>query len=282
VRKNRIVFRPMLIIMQIPFVLYSLTIVIMCFILVMTPFRSSNDLARGILTRPQGFTFENFVGIWKAGLGNGVMNSFFLASMTCLFSVVIGALAGYAFTFFRFIGKTSLYLLIYSGIFISTMLIVLPLFLQYRDLHLVNNLVGTLLIFIGIRMPFSVYLFKSFFKEFSIELMDAAKMDGLTDLKILAWIIMPLSKGVIVTVLLFNFSAVWTDYLIGLLFLQKESLMTVMPLIMSIFGAGPMTTRATPLGQGFAGLLVSTAPLLIIYFFTKKNYIEGLTLGSVK
>ncbi len=281
-QKNRKKIRPALVLMQIPFVMYSLTILIMCFILIITPFRSSHDLARGILTTPKSFTLENFIGIWKAGLGTGVLNSFTLASLTCIFSIVIGALAGYAFTFFKFVGKTTLYLFIYSGIFISTMLIVLPLFLQYRDLHLVNDLTGTLLIFIGVRMPFSVYLFRSYFKEFSSELIDAAKMDGLTDLNILTWIIMPLSKGVIITVLLFNFSAVWTDYLIGLLFLQKENLMTVMPMTMSIFGAGPMTTRATPLGQGFAGLLISTTPLLVIYFFTKRNYIEGLTLGSVK
>ena len=145
--KSRKRFRPGLVLMQIPFVLYSLTILIMCFILLMTPFRSSADLARGILTRPQGFTLENFIGIWKAGLSNGVMNSFFLASLTCVLTISFGALAGYAFTFFKFTGRTTLYLFIYSGIFISTMLIVLPLFLQYRDLHLVNNLFGTLLIF---------------------------------------------------------------------------------------------------------------------------------------
>jgi raffinose/stachyose/melibiose transport system permease protein len=268
--------------MQVPFVLYSLTILVMCFILLITPFRSGNDLARGILARPRTFTFENFRDVWLSGLGTGVRNSFFLGAATCLLTILLGGVAGYAFSFLKFRLKRGLYTALYSCIYVSTMLIALPLFLQYRDLHLVNNLFGALVIFLGLRMPFSVYLFKNFFDEFSSELIEAAKMDGLGDLRIFARIVLPLSRGVVITVLLFNFAAVWTDYLIGLLFLQQDRLMTIMPKIMYIFGSGPMVTRATPLGQGFAGLFIATLPIVVIYFFTKRYYIEGLTLGSVK
>jgi ABC-type glycerol-3-phosphate transport system permease component len=279
-RKRRLTVSGVL--LQVPFLLYSLTIVVMCFILLVTPFRSGNDLARGILARPQSFTFVNFRDVWLSGLGTGVRNSFFLGASTCLLTILLGGIAGYAFSFLKFRVKGALYTFMYSCIYVSTMLIALPLFLQYRDLHLVNNLLGALLIFLGLRLPFSVYLFKNFFDEFSAELIEAARMDGLTDIRIFWRIVLPLSKGVVITVLLFNFTAVWTDYLIGLLFLQQDKLMTIMPKIMYIFGAGPMVTRATPLGQGFAGLLVATLPIVIIYFFTKRYYVEGLTLGSIK
>ncbi len=107
-------------------------------------------------------------------------------------------------------------------------------------------------------------------------------MDGVGDLRIFSRIVFPLSRGVVITVLLFNFTAVWTDYLIGLLFLQQDRLMTIMPKIMSIFGQGPIVTHATSLGQGFASLFAATLPIVIIYFFTKRYYVEGLTLGSLK
>jgi len=268
--------------LQVPFVLYSLSILIMCYALTVTPFRSANDLARGVLVEPQSFTLKNFIDVWKSGIGTGVRNSFTLSALTCVLTITLGGIAGYAFSFFRFRLKNSLYLFMYSGIFVSTMLIALPLFLQYRDLHLVNNLLGTMIIFLGLRMPFSIYLYKNFFDEFSRELIEAARIDGLGDLRIFAEIVFPLSKGVVATVLLFNFTAVWTDYLVGLLFLQKNEVMTIMPKIMYIFGAGPLTTRATPLGQGFAGLFISTLPIVIIYFFAKKHYITGLALGSIK
>jgi raffinose/stachyose/melibiose transport system permease protein len=270
------------VLIQAPFILYSLTIVAMSLILIITPFRSGDDLARGILAPPTVFGLGNFRDAFAAGLGYGVRNSLILSVLTCAFTIVFGGIAGYAISFMRFRFRRGLASLMNACIYVSTMLIALPLFLQYRDLHLVNNILGALLIFLGLRLPFSVYLFKSFFDEFSIELIEAAKMDGVGDMRIFWSIVFPLSKGVVITVLLFNFSAVWTDYLIGLLFLQQEKLMTVMPMIMSIFGSGPMVTHATSLGQGFAGLFVATVPIVVIYFFTKKYYVEGLTLGSLK
>jgi ABC-type glycerol-3-phosphate transport system permease component len=268
--------------MQVPFVLYSLTIVAMCFILIVTPFRSGDDLARGLLVRPTVFGLANFRDAFASGLGDGVRNSLALSVLTCLFTIIFGGIAGYAASFMRFRFRRGLSSFMNACIYVSTMLIALPLFLQYRDLHLVNSIVGALLIFLGLRLPFSVYLFKSYFDEFSIELIEAAKMDGVSDMRIFWRIVFPLSKGVVITVLLFNFSAVWTDYLIGLLFLQQDRLMTIMPKIMYIFGSGPMVTHATSLGQGFAGLFVATVPIVVIYFFTKKYYVEGLTLGSLK
>jgi len=270
------------VLVQAPFVLYSLSIVAMVVILAVTPFRSGNDLARGLLVKPTGFGLGNFRDAFASGLGYGVRNSFILGASTCALSIVLGGIAGYAISFMKFHFRKGLASFMNACIYVSTMLIALPLFLQYRDLHLVNNLLGALLIFMGLRLPFSVYLFKSYFDEFSPELIEAAKMDGVSDLRTFWSIVFPLSKGVVITVLLFNFSAVWTDYLIGLLFLQQDKLITIMPKIMYIFGAGPIVTHATSLGQGFAGLFIATLPIVIIYFFTKKYYIEGLTLGSLK
>jgi ABC-type glycerol-3-phosphate transport system permease component len=270
------------VLVQVPFVLYSLTIVAMVIILVVTPFRTGSDLARGLLVKPNGLGLGNFRDAFASGLGDGVRNSGILGVSTCALTIVLGGIAGYAISFMKFRFRRGLASFMNACIYVSTMLIALPLFLQYRDLHLVNNLFGALLIFLGLRLPFSVYLFKSYFDEFSPELIEAARMDGVSDLRTFWSIVFPLSKGVVITVLLFNFSAVWTDYLIGLLFLQQDQLMTIMPKIMYIFGSGPMVTHATSLGQGFAGLFVATLPIVLIYFFTKKYYVEGLTLGSLK
>jgi len=279
-RKRRL--SPGELLLQIPFLVYSFSIVAFCFILIATPFRSTSDLAHGILSRPRSFTFGNFADAWRNGLGTGLLNSMKLSVLTCLFTSLLGGFAGYAFSFLRFRLRNGLYTFMYAGIYVSTMLIALPLFLQYRQLGLVNSIFGALLIFIGLRIPFSVYLFKNFFDEFQIELIEAARIDGLGDFSIFFRIVAPLSVGVFSTVILFNFTAVWSDYLIGLLFLQKERMMTVMPMIMNIFGSGPMVTQATPLGQGFAGLLASTLPVIVIYSFAKKHYVSGLMLGSVK
>ncbi len=149
------------VLVQVPFVVYSVTILLMCYTLIVSPFRSGNDLARGILVTPQSFSLENFRDAFGSGLGTGMMNSFALGAATSVLTILLGGIAGYAFSFIRFRFKRPLATLINSCIYVSTMLIARPLFLQYRDLHLVNNRLGTLLIFMGLRLPFSVYLFRS-------------------------------------------------------------------------------------------------------------------------
>lgn len=278
-RKKVSVFR---LAMQIPMIIYSLTILAFLVVILITPFREGNDIARGLLKIPQTFTLYNFKSAWDTGMKTALLNSLLLAVVTCAVTIVIGALAGYAYSFLKFPLRRFFYQFSYVMIYISIVLICLPLFLQYRSLRLNNTYLGALIIFIGIRLPFSIFLFRNFFDEFSRELVDAGKIDGLGHVGILSYIVFPLSKGVSITVMIFNFTAVWTDLLVGLLFMQKNEMLTLMVKVMYIFNVGPMATKATPLGQGFAGLLMGTVPILIIYAFTKKHYIEGLTMGSIK
>jgi ABC-type glycerol-3-phosphate transport system permease component len=268
--------------MQIPMIIYSITILLFLVVILITPFREGADIARGLLRLPESFTLYNFQSAWETGLNLALRNSLLLAAVTCGITIVLGGLAGYAYSLLKFPLRNFFYQFSYVMIYISIVLICLPLFLQYRDLRLNNTYWGALIIFVGIRLPFSIFLFRNFFDEFSKELLEAGRIDGLGHLGTLLHIVFPLSKGVSVTVMIFNFTAVWTDLLVGLLFLQKSEMLTIMVKVMYIFNVGPMATKATPLGQGFAGLLIGTVPILILYAFTKKHYIEGLTMGSIK
>ncbi len=273
---------PFRLLMQIPMIIYSITILLFLVVILITPFREGADIARGLLRLPESFTLYNFQSAWETGLNLALRNSLLLAAVTCAITIVLGGLAGYAYSLLKFPLRNFFYQFSYVMIYISIVLICLPLFLQYRDLRLNNTYWGALIIFVGIRLPFSIFLFRNFFDEFSKELLEAGRIDGLGHLGTLLHIVFPLSKGVSVTVMIFNFTAVWTDLLVGLLFLQKSEMLTIMVKVMYIFNVGPMATKATPLGQGFAGLLIGTVPILILYAFTKKHYIEGLTMGSIK
>lgn len=278
-KKNLSIFR---LVMQIPMIIYSITIFMFLVVILITPFRAGSDIARGLLCVPKSFTVYNFQSAWETGLGIALTNSLILSALTCAVTILFGGLAGYAYSLLKFPLKKVFYQFSYVMIYISIVIICLPLFLQYRDLKLNNTYLGALIIFVGIRLPFSIFLFRNFFDEFQKELIEAGRIDGLNHIGILMKIIFPLSKGVSVTVIIFNFTAVWTDLLVGLLFMQKTEMLTLMVKIMYIFNVGPMATKATPLGQGFAGLLIGTIPILLIYGFTKKHYIQGLTMGSIK
>jgi len=267
---------------QIIFISYSITILLFIAVIVLTPFRSPKDVVRGILTIPNSFTFVNFIDVWKGGLNIGFRNSMFFSISTCVLTLIIGGLAGYAFSFLKFRLRSALYTFIFSGMFISIVLISIPLFMQYRDLKLINSFLGVLIIYVGIRLPFTVFIYKNYFDDFPVSIIEAAKIDGVNDIGVFTRIVIPLSKPVSVTIILFNFVAIWTDFLIGLLFLQKGENVIVMLRIISIFWSGTKGTQITPLSTGYAGLVIVIVPVALIYFFGKKYYIEGLTLGSVK
>ena len=265
---------------QLFFISYSITVLLFMAILIITPFRSMRDVARGILTIPNSFTFINFINIWKGGFGLGFKNSMIFSISTCIITLIVGGLAGYAFSFLKFKLNRALYTFVFSCMFISIMLISIPLFMQYKNLGLINSFLGVLIIYASIRLPFTVFIFKNFFDEFPRPIIEAAKIDGINDIGILTRIIIPLSKPVAITVILFNFIAIWTDFLIGLLFLQKNENVIVMLRVISIFQGG--ISRTAPLSTGYAGLFLVTMPAIILYILGKKYYIEGLTLGSIK
>lgn len=268
------------ILVQVVFVSYGITVLFFIVILLITPFRSPEDVARGILTIPNSFTFSNFINIWKGGFDVGFKNSMFFSISTCIITLIVGSLAGYAFSFLRFRLSRALYTFIFSCMFISIMLISIPLFMQYKNLGLINSFLGVLIIYVGIRLPFTVFIFKNFFDEFPVSIIEAAKIDGINDIGILARIVIPLSKPVAITVILFNFATIWADFMIGLFFLQRNENVIVMLRVLSIFHGG--ISRTAPLSVGYAGLLIVAIPVILLYFLGKKYYIEGLILGSIK
>lgn len=268
------------ILVQVVFVSYGITVLFFIVILLITPFRSPEDVARGILTIPNSFTFSNFINIWKGGFDVGFKNSMFFSISTCIITLIVGSLAGYAFSFLRFRLSRALYTFIFSCMFISIMLISIPLFMQYKNLGLINSFLGVLIIYVGIRLPFTVFIFKNFFDEFPVSIIEAAKIDGINDIGILTRIVIPLSKPVAITVILFNFATIWADFMIGLFFLQRNENVIVMLRVLSIFHGG--ISRTAPLSVGYAGLLIVAIPVILLYFLGKKYYIEGLILGSIK
>lgn len=268
------------ILVQVVFISYGITVLFFIVILLITPFRSPEDVARGILTIPNSFTFSNFINIWKGGFDVGFKNSMFFSISTCIITLIVGSLAGYAFSFLRFRLSRALYTFIFSCMFISIMLISIPLFMQYKNLGLINSFLGVLIIYVGIRLPFTVFIFKNFFDEFPVSIIEAAKIDGINDIGILTRIVIPLSKPVAITVILFNFATIWADFMIGLFFLQRNENVIVMLRVLSIFHGG--ISRTAPLSVGYAGLLIVAIPVILLYFLGKKYYIEGLILGSIK
>jgi ABC-type glycerol-3-phosphate transport system permease component len=142
---------------------------------------------------------------------------------------------------------------------------------------LVNSYQGTILIYTGLLLPFSIYLMTNFFRSIPREIIEAARIDGCSNLGVFWRIMLPLSAPAVITLIVVNALWVWNELLIALVFMQKDELKTLMVGISALRSRNYVDIPAT-----MAGLLIATIPIVVVYIFGQRFFIRGLTSGAVK
>jgi ABC-type glycerol-3-phosphate transport system permease component len=160
---------------------------------------------------------------------------------------------------------------------VPPIVMIVPLFVLYSRIGLISTYQGAILIYAGLITPFSVYLLTTFFRTVPNELFESARMDGAGDFTILTRIVLPLSAPALVTLLVVNSLYVWNDLLIAIIFLQEDAKRTLMAGI-SVFQG--RYNNQVPLTM--AGMVIASAPMLILYIAFQKYFIRGLMAGAVK
>jgi len=204
-------------------------------------------------------------------------NSAILTLGAVLISLLVSCLAAYAFARLEFRGKRTLFNIILSLMVVPPVVMIVPLFVSMVRWKLVNTYHGTILIYTGLLLPFSIYLMTNFFRTIPREIIEAARMDGCSSLGIFWSIMMPLSAPAIITLIVVNALWVWNELLIALVFMQKDELKTLMVGIAALRSRNYVDIPAT-----MAGLLIATIPIVIVYMFGQRYFIRGLTGGAVK
>jgi len=204
-------------------------------------------------------------------------NSAILTALSVGVSVVIACLAAYAFARMEFPGKDTLFNLVLSLMVVPPVVMVVPLFVSMVRWGLVNTYQGTSIIYIGLLLPFSVYMMTNFFRTIPREIIEASRIDGCTNLGVFWRIMMPLSAPAVITLVVVNALWVWNELLIALIFMQKDSMKTLMVGIAAMRSRNYVDIPAT-----MAGLLIATIPIVIVYLFGQRYFIRGLTGGAVK
>ena len=160
---------------------------------------------------------------------------------------------------------------------VPPVVMIIPLFVSMVRWHLVNTYQGTILIYTGLLLPFSIYLMTNFFRAIPKEIIDAARIDGCSSLGVFWRIMLPLSAPAVVTLIVVNALWAWNELLIALVFMQKDELKTLMVGISALRSRNYVDIPAT-----MAGLFIATIPIVIVYIFGQRFFIRGLTSGAVK
>jgi ABC-type glycerol-3-phosphate transport system permease component len=192
-------------------------------------------------------------------------------------SLIIACLAAYAFARMEFPGKRTLFNIILSLMVVPPVVMIIPLFVSMVRWHLVNTYQGTILIYTGLLLPFSIYLMTNFFRTIPREIIEAARIDGCSNLGVFWRIMLPLSAPAVITLIVVNALWAWNELLIALVFMQKDELKTLMVGISSMRSRNYVDIPAT-----MAGLLIATIPVVVVYIFGQRFFIRGLTSGAVK
>lgn len=206
-----------------------------------------------------------------------IFNSLIITIATSLVGVMLASTAAYAFSRYKFYGrKFGLFLLLFSQMIPAGMLI-LPLYLMIMKLNLINTYLGMIIAYSVSSLPFSIWILKGYYDTIPRSLEEAAKVDGTTDLGAFYRIILPLSKPALSIAFLFNFTMAWNEYLVARVVLYNPKNYTWTLGLFELQGQ-----FITQWGMFAAGSIVITIPVLILFFYTSKYLVSGLTLGSVK
>ena len=227
---------------------------------------------------PSNITFNNYVAIWnRSGYPRLIANSTIVSTLTLSICMMIGTLAAYSFSRYRFKGRSQMLLLYLVIRMFPVVLMIVPLWIMMRRLGLLNTHFGLALAYTTFLLPICIWMMKGFFDAIPDSLEDAARMDGCTRISALFRIVLPLARGGLVATAVFIGIAAWNEYLFALMFTNSQQSQTWPVGLALMVGEFQL-----PWGALSAGGVISIIPVLILFALVQQSLIRGLTAGAVK
>jgi multiple sugar transport system permease protein len=207
--------------------------------------------------------------------GRWYLNSILITLIAVASACFFGALAGYAFSKFRFPGREVLFLLVLSTIMVPSEMLILPWFQTIVDLGWSNSYWG--LLFPIMLSGFGIFLMRQFINGVPNDLIDAARVDGMSEFRIFLEIILPSIKAAIAALAILTFLGVWNDFLWPIIVTTDIEMWTL------AMGIGSYQAElATEINLQMAAATIASVPIIIVFIFFQRQFIEGITLTGIK
>lgn len=228
---------------------------------------------------PDPIVFQNYVDLFTMQpFGKYMWNSIYTAGLVTLGVIVFSSIAGYAFAKLKFKGRDALFLVVLSGMMMPVEITTIPLFIALSNLGLSDShfplIVPQIFGYCG---AFGTFLMRQFFITVPDELMEAGKIDGCSQPRIFARIMLPMAVSSISMLLIFTFLQNWNEFFLPLIYLSTSKLYTI-PLALSLF----TTENGVQWHLIMAAASVATLPILVLFFFAQKRFIESLSMSGIK
>ena len=262
--------------LQIPLLLMAIAVLFPLYFMVANSLKTDPAFARDALTIPLQPTLAKYIAAFRsADLGRYFMNSLVISVISVAVATTIAALAAFAFAKMSFRGRESIFRVMLPAMAIPSIVLLVPQFKLMSHLNLINTRWSVIILYIGIMLPMSIYLFRNFFRAFPDQLLEAAAIDGVGPLRTFIRIVLPASRPVIFTTVIINFVFAWNELLLALVFLQNEQQRTLM-VGLTLFNG----LYSLDVPELMAGLTLATVPVVVVYLIGQRYLMRGL-LGGI-
>lgn len=212
-------------------------------------------------------------------MGYFFLNSIIVSSVSVAAIALVAAMATYVLARFRFFSNRAILMAFILGSAIPLQLTTVPLYLMFNNLGLLDSLVGLILVYIAVSLPFSVFVLTGFFKTLPTELEEAAVLDGASEYGTFWKVMLPLASPGLITITIFNFLGIWNEYLLALMLINKTERMTI-PL--GLYNLKVVQEYAADWTGLFAGFILVLLPTVIVFIILQRRITQGLTVGALK
>ncbi len=257
------------------------------YIMLVTSFKAMDEIRLGnIFALPVHATIEPWVTAWTAactgvscqGIRGGFWNSVSIVIPSTVLPILIGALNGYALSFWRPRGSAVLFAVLMMGAFIPVQVMIYPLVRILASVGLFSSLPGIVAVHIVFSMPVMTLLFRNYYLSIPQELFKAARIDGGGFWRIFVQLMLPMSTPIIIVAAIMQVTGVWNDYILGLVFAGRDNL----PMTVQLNNVINTTTGERLYNVNMAATILTSLVPLAIYFFSGRWFVRGIAAGAVK
>jgi raffinose/stachyose/melibiose transport system permease protein len=239
--------------------------------------RTEQQLADHPLGFPVHPAFENYARAWsEGGFSTYFVNSIVVTVCSVVLGTAVSVLAAYPLGRYRFRGRGLLTSYFLAGLMLPIRLGIVPVFYLLNSIGLIDSRIGLICVYAASGVPFSIFVLTAFFRQLPMELEEAARIDGAGELRIFARIMVPMVRPALTTVALFQFIPLWNDFFFPLVLVEEDKY--TLPVGLTRFVAEFEAAHA----QLYAGLVITTIPLVLLFLLATKQIVAGLTAGMTK
>jgi ABC-type glycerol-3-phosphate transport system permease component len=273
-KKNALFFQIFVTVLSVLFLLLAFIPIILMFTLSL---KSNVQIYGNFWSLPWPIQWSNYRVAVDTLIPN-MVNSMVLVTVSTFFTVLLSSTSGYVFARLQFPGKNLLFYLILSLMMVPGILTLTPLYKLMQDLHLTNNWLALIFPWVSGGQVFGILLCRTFLSNQPAALFESARMDGATELAAYYKIALPLAKPILATLAIMNLMGFYNDFIWPLMVIDNNS-RQVITVAIRVFQS---MTGSIDLGSMVAGFVFSSIPLLILFMFGSRLYIEGVTSGAIK